>query len=46
MLVKRKVHNANTNVMAMFPVTLAPPGKIGRIPIRLLTRTKKNAVSK
>ena len=31
---------------AIFPVILAPPGKIGMIPIRLLIKIKKNTVSK
>ena len=39
-----KVQTANTNVIAMLPVTLAPPGKIGIIPIRLLIRIQKKTV--
>ena len=45
-LVMMNVHKASTKVMAMLPVTLAPPGKIGISPIRLFTRMKKNAVSR
>ena len=45
-LTAMNVHAANTNVMAMLPVTFAPPGKIGMTPIKLLIRIKKNTVSK
>ena len=41
-----KVKTASTPVTAMLPVMLAPPGKTGKIPIRLLIRMKKNAVSR
>ena len=41
-----KVQSAKTNVMAMFPVTLIPPGKMGINPMTLFTKIKKNAVSK
>ena len=40
------VKSASTIVIAIFPVTLAPPGKKGINPIRLLMKMKKNAVSK
>ena len=40
------VQSANTPVTAIFPVILAPPGKTGMIPIRLLIKIKKNTVSK
>ena len=39
-----KVQVASTNVTAMFPVTLAPKGKKGISPIRLIIRMKKKAV--
>ena len=45
-LTAMNVHNANTSVMAIFPVTFAPPGKIGINPMRLLMNTKKNAVNR
>ena len=45
-LVNKNVITASTSVMAILPVTFAPPGKIGINPIRLFTSTKKNAVSK
>ena len=35
-----------TAVTAMLPVMLAPPGKTGMIPIRLLIRIKKKTVSR
>ena len=40
------VQTANTNVTAMFPVTLAPPGKIGITPNKLLIRIKKKTACK
>lgn len=40
------VHPAKTAVTAMLPVMLAPPGKTGMIPIRLLIRIKKKTVSR
>ena len=46
MLVKRKVIKAKTNVIAILPVKLAPPGNIGIIPNTLLRNIKKNAVNK
>ena len=42
----KKVMIASTAVTVMLPVRLAPPGKIGIKPIRLLTRMKKNKVSR
>ena len=42
----RKVNSAMPPVTAMLPVMLAPPGKIGKMPIRLLIRMKKKAVSR
>ena len=45
-LTATKVHSANTMVMAMFPVTLPPPGKTGIKPMTLLTKIKKKAVSR
>ena len=41
-----KVQTAKTQVMAMFPVTLAPPGNIGIIPNKLLKKIKKKTVSR
>ena len=38
------VHTARNSVMLMFPVTLAPPGKIGMSPIMLVMRIKKKTV--
>ena len=46
MFTARNVIHANTNVMAMFPVTFPPPGKIGINPIKLLIKIKKKAVNK
>ena len=40
----RKVQTANTKVMAILPVTLAPPGNNGISPNRLLVKIKKNTV--
>ena len=40
------VHNANTIVIAILPVTLAPPGKIGISPMMLLMKMKKKTVSR
>jgi hypothetical protein len=37
---------ANTIVIAILPVTFAPPGKIGIKPIKLLMKMKKNIVNK
>ena len=37
---------ARKNVMLMFPVTFAPPGKIGRRPNRLVVKMKKNTVKR
>ena len=45
-LTATKVHSANTMVMAMFPVTLPPPGKTGINPMILLMKIKKKAVSR
>ena len=45
-LTNNKVNIANTNVMFIFPVMFAPPGKIGRSPNRFVMKMKKNAVSK
>lgn len=45
-LVKKNVINANTNVIAIFPVRFAPPGNIGIIPSTLLMNIKKNAVNR
>ena len=45
-LTARNVQTARTIVMAMFPVTFAPPGKIGIYPMRLFMKIKKNAVSR
>ena len=42
----RNVHSASTSVTAMLPDTFAPPGKNGISPIRLLTKMKKNTVSR
>jgi len=42
----RNVQTANTKVIAMLPVTLAPPGKSGINPNRLLMKMKKNTVSR
>ena len=42
----RNVHKASTAVMVILPVILAPPGKIGIIPIRLFIRMKKKTVSR
>ena len=41
-----KVHNARKKVILMLPVTFEPPGKIGINPNRLVTRIKKNTVSR
>ena len=38
--------NAKKNVILILPVTLAPPGKIGNNPNRLVVKMKKNTVSK
>jgi hypothetical protein len=40
------VHKASTIVIAIFPVTLPPPGKTGINPIKLLMKIKKKAVSR
>ena len=45
-LTAKKVHNAKTIVMAIFPVTLPPPGKTGINPMILLMKIKKKAVSR
>ena len=45
-LTARNVQTARTIVMAIFPVTFAPPGKIGINPMRLFMKIKKNAVSR
>ena len=45
-LTARNVHTASTIVIAMLPVTFAPPGNTGINPIRLFMKIKKNAVSK
>ena len=45
-LMAKKVNMAKTNVMAILPVRLAPPGNIGTSPNKLLRKIKKNAVSK
>ena len=45
-LVMMNVAMANSRVIAMLPVTFAPPGKIGTNPIRLFIRMKKNTVSR
>jgi hypothetical protein len=45
-LTARKVQTASTMVMAILPVTLAPPGNTGISPMRLLMKIKKNAVSR
>ena len=42
----RKVHKAKVSVMAIFPVTFAPPGKMGTNPKILLKNIKKNRVSR
>ena len=44
--VNKNVITANTNVIAIFPVKLAPPGNIGMIPNKLFKNIKKNSVSK
>ncbi len=44
--VMKNVNNANTNVIAMLPVRLAPNGKNGTNPNRLLMKIKKNTVIK
>ena len=41
-----KVMAANTMVIEMFPVTLAPPGKMGIKPMTLLISMKKKTVNK
>ena len=46
MVVKLNVNSAKTPVTAMFPVTFAPPGKIGIRPNRLLIKIKKNTVKR
>ena len=43
MFVTTNVMNAKTKVIAIFPVTFAPPG---RSPSKLLTKIKKNKVSR
>ena len=40
----RNVQIANTQVTAILPVTLAPPGKMGIIPDRLFIKIKKKTV--
>ena len=45
-LTATNVHKASTIVMAIFPVTLPPPGKTGIKPMTLLTKIKKKAVSR
>ena len=45
-VVIRKVIKASTRVTAMFPVRLAPPGKITISPSRFIVRMKKNTVSR
>ena len=45
-LTARNVHTARKNVMLMLPVTFEPPGKMGIRPSRLVTRIKKNTVSR
>lgn len=45
-LTAMNVQSAKTNVMAILPVTLAPPGNTGINPMILLTKIKKNAVSR
>jgi hypothetical protein len=44
--VMMNVKPANTSVTAMFPVKLAPNGKNGIKPIKLLMRMKKKIVNK
>lgn len=44
--VMKKVKRAKIPVTAMLPVRLAPPGKMGMMPIRLFNKIKKNNVSK
>ena len=46
MSVRMKVMAARVKVTEMLPLTLAPKGKIGISPIRLLMRMKKNTVSR
>ena len=45
-LTATNVQRASTIVMAIFPVTLPPPGKTGISPMILLMKIKKNAVSR
>ena len=45
-LTAMKVHSAKTRVMAIFPVTLPPPGNTGINPMMLLMKMKKKAVSR
>ena len=45
-LTARNVQTASTIVIAIFPVTFAPPGNIGINPIRLFMKIKKKAVSR
>ena len=42
----KNVHSAKTNVIVILPVTLAPPGNTGMIPIKLLIKMKKNTVNR
>ena len=44
--VTKNVNRARIPVTAMFPVRLAPPGKMGIRPIRLLKSMKKKSVSR
>ena len=46
MSVRTKVMAAKVKVTEMLPLTLAPKGKMGIKPIRLLIRMKKNTVNK
>ena len=41
-----RVQTARKNVIVMLPVTLAPPGKMGSRPKRLVMKIKKKAVSR
>ena len=46
MLTMSNTQKARKNVIVILPVTLAPPGKTGINPIRLVMKMKKKAVSK